>query len=90
MSETNDRLFGHDRRRQTRHVCGADEAGHAAGAGPLVAVAVRFDHRRLTAGSEAVKRLEYLNDSKEGEPGSASSPPAGHHVGRLGWLSYWL
>jgi ribonuclease HII len=59
-----DLLFRHDRDLGRRYVCGADEAGRAAWAGPLVTAAVRFDYDRLEASSDAVKRLEYLNDSK--------------------------
>jgi ribonuclease HII len=65
MPATSDRLFAHDRALDCRYVCGADEVGRAAWAGPLVAAAVRFDYERLTPGSEAIKRLEYLNDSKQ-------------------------
>jgi ribonuclease HII len=62
MSETSDRLFEHDRGRDSPQVCGADEAGRAAWAGPLVAAAVRFDYDRLDAAAQ--ERFDYLNDSK--------------------------
>jgi len=44
-------------------VCGADEAGRACMAGPLVAAAVRFDYERSDA--DAFARLADLNDSKK-------------------------
>jgi ribonuclease HII len=66
MSETSDRLFEHDRGRDSPQVCGADEAGRAVWAGPLVAAAVRFDYRRLDAAAQ--ERLCYLNDSKRVTP----------------------
>ena len=47
-------------------MCGADEAGRACLAGPLVAAAVRFDYARLDA--DAVARLADLNDSKKLSP----------------------
>lgn len=62
MSETNDHLFEHDRGLSSPQVCGADETGRAAWAGPLVAAAVRFDYSRLDAAAQ--DRLRYLNDSK--------------------------
>jgi ribonuclease HII len=58
-----DSLFTFDRGQGVRYVCGADEAGRACMAGPLVAAAVRFDYERLDAG--AVARLADLNDSKK-------------------------
>lgn len=61
-----DSLFSYDRGLGCRYVCGADEAGRACWAGPLVAAAVRFDYERLDA--EAVARLEGLNDSKKVSP----------------------
>src|SRR5262249_19872808 len=48
------------------YVCGADEAGRACMAGPLVAAAVRFDYARIDA--ETVARLADLNDSKKLSP----------------------
>ena len=42
-----DALFAYDRALGARYVCGADEAGRACWAGPLVAAAVRFDYDRL-------------------------------------------
>jgi ribonuclease HII len=45
----NDSLFLFDRGQGARYVCGADEAGRACRAGPLVAAAVRFDYARLDA-----------------------------------------
>jgi ribonuclease HII len=61
-----DSLFSYDRSLGCRYVCGADEAGRAAWAGPLVAAAVRFDCERLD--EETVARLEGLNDSKKVSP----------------------
>src|SRR3954454_1981442 len=58
-----DSLFAFDRGQGVRYVCGADEAGRACMAGPLVAAAVRFDYERLDADSDA--RLADLNDSKK-------------------------
>ena len=58
-----DSLFSFDRGQGARYVCGADEAGRACMAGPLVAAAVRFDYERLDA--DAVARLADLNDSKK-------------------------
>ena len=58
-----DSLFTFDRGQGVRYVCGADEAGRACMAGPLVAAAVRFDYERLDA--DAVARLADLNDSKK-------------------------
>src|SRR4051812_4829456 len=52
-----------DRGQSVRYVCGADEAGRACMAGPLVAAAVRFDYERLDAAAFA--RLADLNDSKK-------------------------
>src|SRR4029079_7308761 len=68
MTAESEALFDYDRALGSPCVCGADEAGRAAWAGPLVAAAVRFDFDRLTAGSDAVKRLERLNDSKKVSP----------------------
>jgi len=56
-----DSLFAFDRSQGVRYVCGADEAGRACMAGPLVAAAVRFDYER----SDADARLADLNDSKK-------------------------
>ena len=61
-----DSLFSFDRGQSPRYVCGADEAGRACMAGPLVAAAVRFDYARLDA--DAVARLADLNDSKKLSP----------------------
>jgi ribonuclease HII len=61
-----DSLFSYDRDLGYRYVCGADEAGRAAWAGPLVAAAVRFDNERLD--TETVARLAGLNDSKKVSP----------------------
>lgn len=47
-------------------MCGADEAGRACMAGPLVAAAVRFDYSRMD--THAVARLADLNDSKKLSP----------------------
>src|SRR4051812_36341865 len=51
-------LFSHDRDlshvRGARHVCGADEVGHGAWAGPLVVAAVRFDYDQLDANPRAL------------------------------------
>ena len=58
-----DSLFSFDRGQGVRYVCGADEAGRACMAGPLVAAAVRFDYERLDADADA--RLADLNDSKK-------------------------
>jgi ribonuclease HII len=62
-----DSLFSFDRGQSPRYVCGADEAGRACMAGPLVAAAVRFDYERLDADADAdaVARLADLNDSKK-------------------------
>ncbi len=54
-----DSLFSFDRGQDAQSVCGADEAGRACWAGPLVAAAVRFDYERLDA--EAVARMADLN-----------------------------
>ena len=59
-------LFSFDRDQGGRYVCGADEAGRAPMAGPLVAAAVRFDYERL--GKDAVARLADLDDSKKLSP----------------------
>jgi ribonuclease HII len=66
MSDTSDRLFSYDRDLASPQVCGADEAGRAAWAGPLVAAAVRFDYRRVDVATQ--ERLDYLNDSKKVSP----------------------
>ncbi len=58
-----DSLFSFDRGQGAQYVCGADEAGRACMAGPLVAAAVRFDYARLDA--DAFARLADLNDSKK-------------------------
>ncbi len=64
-----DALFSHDRElaqaRGARYVCGADEVGHGAWAGPLVVAAIRFDYHRLDADPGALERLARLKDSKE-------------------------
>jgi ribonuclease HII len=59
-------LFEHDQGLTVPVVCGVDEAGRAAWAGPLVAAAVRFDYRRLNAAAQ--ERLDHLNDSKKVSP----------------------
>jgi ribonuclease HII len=59
-------LFAFDRSLGSRYVCGADEAGRACMAGPLVAAAVRFDYDRLD--EDAVARLADLNDGKKLSP----------------------
>src|SRR3954453_7027911 len=56
-----DSQFAFDRGQGVRYVCGADEAGRACMAGPLVVAAVRFDYER----SDADARLADLNDSKK-------------------------
>ena len=66
MSETSERLFSNDRGLGYRYVCGVDEAGRAAWAGPLVAAAVRFDTHQLDAATR--ERFEWLNDSKAVTP----------------------
>jgi ribonuclease HII len=63
MASVSDPLFAYDRGLGCRYVCGADESGRAAWAGPLVAVAVRFDYHRLDR--KAVARLAHLYDSKK-------------------------
>ena len=60
-----DSLFSFDRDQGAQYVCGADEAGRACMAGPLVAAAVRFDYVRLDADADAFARLADLNDSKK-------------------------
>ena len=67
MTGISDSLFKYDRGLGARYVCGADEAGHGAWAGPLVVAAVRFDYDRLVAAVEA--RLEHLYDSKKRSEG---------------------
>jgi ribonuclease HII len=62
MSKTNRHLFDYDRALGSAQVCGADEAGRAAWAGPLVAAAVRFDYGGLDEAAQ--ERLCHLNDSK--------------------------
>jgi ribonuclease HII len=61
-----DPLFSFDRAYEARYVCGADEAGVACWAGPLVAAAVRFDYEHLEP--HAVERLADLNDGKKLSP----------------------
>lgn len=61
-----DSLFSFDCGQRAQYVCGADEAGRACMAGPLVAAAVRFDYARLDA--DAFARLADLNDSKKLSP----------------------
>lgn len=63
VAVTSGPLFSYDRGFGCRHVCGADESGHGACAGPLVVAAVRFDYERLNAAAEA--RLTHLYDSKD-------------------------
>jgi ribonuclease HII len=63
IAQMTDSLFSYDRGLGYRYVCGADEAGHGAWAGPLVAAAVRFDYERLDSATE--ERLATLNDSKK-------------------------
>jgi ribonuclease HII len=58
-----DSLFSFDLGQDAQYVCGADEAGRACMAGPLVVAAVRFDYARLDA--DAFARLADLNDSKK-------------------------
>lgn len=53
----NDSLFLFDRGQGAQYVCGADEAGRACMAGPLVAAAVRFDYARLAADAFAGWRI---------------------------------
>jgi ribonuclease HII len=60
------RLFGFDRKLQTRWVAGADEAGRGCLAGPLVAAAVLFDYEALT--TRELRDLSALNDSKQHTP----------------------
>jgi ribonuclease HII len=43
-------------------VCGVDEAGNGAWAGPLIAAAIRLDYNRVDA--ETIARLADLNDCK--------------------------
>ena len=59
-------LFSFDLGYDAQYVCGADEAGRACMAGPLVAAAVRFDYERLDA--DAFERLADLNDGKQLTP----------------------
>jgi ribonuclease HII len=65
-SQSNARLFEFDRQFGVDLVAGADEAGRAALAGPLVAAAVLFDYR--TIGPPEQQRLAELNDSKKISP----------------------
>src|SRR4051794_16641975 len=58
-----DSLFAFDRGQGVRYVCGADEAGRACMAGPLVAAGVRLNYERLDTDADA--RLADLNDSKK-------------------------
>ena len=67
MAAISDPLFEHDRK-LGRYVCGADEVGVGAWAGPLVAAAVRFDYDRLDTDSGMLARLARLKDSKDREP----------------------
>ena len=60
------RLFGFDRRLESRWVAGADEAGRGCLAGPLVAAAVLFDYEALT--TRELRSLSALNDSKQHTP----------------------
>jgi len=60
------KLFAFDRRQGVRWVAGADEAGRGCLAGPLVAAAVLFDTRALTATD--LRSLSTLNDSKQHSP----------------------
>jgi ribonuclease HII len=70
-----DSLFAFDRSQGVRYVCGADEAGRACMAGPLVAAAVRFDYERL--GADVQARLAELDDSKKlSSPRRAALLPA--------------
>ncbi len=55
-------LFAYDAAQGHAHVCGADEAGRGALAGPLVAAAVRLP---APAQPALVAALEGLNDSKQ-------------------------
>jgi ribonuclease HII len=70
--QMSDALFSHDRdlarERGARYVCGADEVGHGAWAGPLVVAAVRFDYDRLDSDPGALERLARLRDSKDLKP----------------------
>jgi ribonuclease HII len=66
VAATSDPLFSYDRGLGCRYVCGADESGHGSWAGPLVAVAVRFDYERLD--TNTIARLEHLNDCKKVTP----------------------
>jgi ribonuclease HII len=65
MAETSDALFSYDRDFDAQYVCGADEAGCACWAGPLVAAAVRFDCDGVQPDTAVVNRLKHLNDSKQ-------------------------
>lgn len=57
------RLFAFDRGLGSALVAGCDEAGRGCLAGPLVAAAVLFDHRRLSRADR--RALAGLNDSKQ-------------------------
>jgi ribonuclease HII len=56
-------LAAHDRARGVRHIAGVDEVGRACLAGPILAVAVLFDLRRLVSG-EGKRLFEEFDDSK--------------------------
>jgi hypothetical protein len=60
---SNAHLFRFDRQRGVDLVAGADEAGRAALAGPLVAAAVLFDDRTIRG--REWRLLAELNDSKK-------------------------
>jgi ribonuclease HII len=59
-------LLAHDLRRPERTVGGADEAGRAALAGPIVAAACVFDWAAVSSADR--ERLCWLNDSKKVTP----------------------
>ena len=59
-------LLAHDLRRREREVGGADEAGRAALAGPVVAAACVFDWAAISPADR--ERLCWLDDSKEVTP----------------------
>jgi ribonuclease HII len=65
------RLLAFDRSFGVRLVAGADEAGRGCLAGPLVAAAVLFDLRRLSASQ--VRALGALDDSKRHTPASRAA-----------------
>jgi ribonuclease HII len=70
--QMSDAMFSHDRdlarARGAGYVCGADEVGHGAWAGPLVVAAVRFDYDRLDADPGMLERLARLKESKDLKP----------------------